>query len=104
MQWNLRLTAAGRGIWQANALRELLAEHGLVISTGKMSALWSARPASVKLADLDAICAALDCEVGDLLVPEHGAAPDTPPALPRTAVEGGHQGTVRRLPRRPTRW
>ena len=79
MQWNLRLAAASRGIWNANVLRRLLAEHGLVISNGKMSALWSARPASLKLADLDVICTALDCEVGDLLVPESAVAQTTWP-------------------------
>ena len=34
----------------------MLAEHGLVISAGKMSGLWSGQPASIKLDDLDVIC------------------------------------------------
>ncbi len=41
MKWNLRLTAANRGIWKASDLHRMLAEHGLVISAGKMSGLWS---------------------------------------------------------------
>jgi DNA-binding Xre family transcriptional regulator len=42
----------------------MLAERGLVISAGKLSGLWSGQPASVKLEDLDVICAVLGCEVG----------------------------------------
>lgn len=70
MRWNLRLAAANRGIWKASELQRQLAEHGLVISTGKMSGLWSGKPASIKLDDLDVICAVLGCEVGELLIPE----------------------------------
>ena len=61
MRWNLRLAAAHRGIWKASELQAMLAEHGLVISAGKMSGWWSGHPASVKLDDLDVICAVLDC-------------------------------------------
>jgi DNA-binding Xre family transcriptional regulator len=69
MRWNLRLVAARRGIWKATDLRLLLARHGLIISSGKMSALWSGTPHSIKLSDLMTICVALDCDVADLLVP-----------------------------------
>jgi len=48
----------------------MLAERDLVISSGKMSGLWSGDPASIKLSDLDVICAVLDCGVEELLVPE----------------------------------
>jgi DNA-binding Xre family transcriptional regulator len=65
MRWNLRLAAANRGIWQASDLQRQLAERGLVISLGKMSHLWSGQPASVKLSDLDVICAVLGCEIGN---------------------------------------
>ncbi|MFI6062464.1 helix-turn-helix domain-containing protein [Streptomyces sp. NPDC051286] len=70
MRWNLRLTAANKGIWKASELQRSLAEHGLVISAGKMSGLWSGQPVSLKLEDLDVICVALGCEIGDLLIPE----------------------------------
>ena len=70
MKWNLRLAAANRGIWKASDLQRSLAEHGLVISAGKMSGLWSGQPASVKLDDLDVICAVLRCQIGDLLIPD----------------------------------
>lgn len=84
MRWNMRLVAAQRGIWKASDLQRLLAEHGLVISAGKMSGLWSGQPVTVKLADLDVICVVLGCQVGDLLIPE----PDTVsrPAEPGTAA------------------
>ena len=70
MRWNLRLTAANKGIWKASELQRGLAEHGLVISAGKMSGLWSGQPGSLKLEDLDVICVVLGCEIGDLLIPE----------------------------------
>jgi len=70
MRWNLRLTAANKGVWKASELQRSLAEHGLVISAGKMSGLWSGQPVSLKLEDLDVICVALGCEISDLLIPE----------------------------------
>lgn len=76
MKWNLRLAAAQRGIWKASELQRLLAERGLVISAGKMSGLWSGQPLTVRLGDLDVICAVLGCTIGDLLIPE----PDKVPA------------------------
>jgi DNA-binding Xre family transcriptional regulator len=74
VQWNLRLAAAQRGIWRSSDLRRLLAEAGLEISAGKMSHLWSGRPISIRLDDLDVICAVLGCDPGDLLVRDPAAA------------------------------
>jgi DNA-binding Xre family transcriptional regulator len=70
MKWNLRLVAAQRGIWKASELQRMLAEAGLVISAGKMSGLWSGNPASIKLDDLDIICAVVGCGVQELLIAE----------------------------------
>ncbi|MEV4179782.1 helix-turn-helix transcriptional regulator [Nonomuraea sp. NPDC049709] len=70
MRWNLRLAAANRGIWKASELQRMLAEHGLKISAGKMSGLWSGEPASIKLDDLDVICAVLGCGVEEVLIAE----------------------------------
>ena len=75
MKWNLRLAAANRGIWKASELQRMLAEAGLKISAGKMSGLWSGRPASVKLDDLDVICAVVGCGVEELLIAEPGKIP-----------------------------
>ena len=70
MKWNLRLAAANRGIWKASELQRMLAGHGLSVSAGKMSGLWSGNPASIKLSDLDVICAVLGCGVEELLIPQ----------------------------------
>lgn len=98
MRWNLRLAAANRGIWKASELQRQLAGRGLVISAGKMSALWSGQPVSVKLADLDVICAVLACEVGELLIPEPGKVPQ-PGAADDTPAPAAAPG-VRIVPRR----
>jgi DNA-binding Xre family transcriptional regulator len=87
--WNLRLAAAQRGIWKASELQRMLAERGLVMSAGKMSGLWSGQPASIKLDDLDVICAVLGCGVAEVLIPE----PDkvtrpAPEQAPQQAVAG----------------
>jgi len=70
VKWNLRLAAANRGIWKASELQRMLADAGLVISAGKMSGLWSGSPSSIKLADLDIICAVVGCGVEELLITE----------------------------------
>jgi DNA-binding Xre family transcriptional regulator len=97
MKWNLRLAAAHRGIWKASELQRQLAERGLVISAGKMSGLWSGQPASIKLDDLDVICAVLGCEIGEVLIPEPGKTgmPGTDAAVP-AAAGGGSAVTPRR--------
>jgi DNA-binding Xre family transcriptional regulator len=89
MKWNLRLAAANRGIWKASELQRMLAERGLVISAGKMSGLWSGQPNVVKLAELDVICAVLDCGVDELLIAE----PESVPA-PKTADGEQQRGAV----------
>jgi DNA-binding Xre family transcriptional regulator len=99
MKWNLRLAAANRGIWKASELQRMLAERDLVISAGKMSGLWSGDPASIKLSDLDVICAVLGCGVEELLIPEpdkvsQGTEQDQPAAA--SAVAGPPPVTPRR--------
>ena len=84
MRWNLRLAAANRGIWKASELQRMLAARGMVISAGKMSGLWSGNPNTIKLDELDVICAVLGCGVDELLLPEPGKVP-----LP--APEGAEQ-------------
>ena len=99
MKWNLRLVAAQRGIWKATDLQRLLAEHGLVISAGKMSGLWSKTPASLKLEDLDVICQVLDCEVGELLLAETNPVPEQRhPDWERGAAAEGPQHLAGRMP------
>ena len=76
MRWNMRMKAAERGIWKSTEMRRQLAEAGLEISAGKMSALWTGTPTTIRLDDLDVICAVLECTPTDLLVcePEKVAA------------------------------
>lgn len=91
MKWNLRLAAAKRDIWKASDMRKLLAEHGLVISVGKMSNLWSGQPASIRLDDLEIICAVLGCGPDELLIPEPGKVQrqTRSTAAPPAAAAGG---------------
>jgi putative transcriptional regulator len=70
MRWNLRMTAAERGIWKSTEMRRRLADAGLEISAGKMSALWTGTPTTIRLDDLDVICSVLECSPLDLLIPE----------------------------------
>ena len=68
----------------------MLADAGLVISVGKMSHLWSDRPLTVRLDDLDIICEVLDYTHADLLVAEKQADRQiTPAAEAEKQVVGG---------------
>jgi putative transcriptional regulator len=98
MQWNLRLAAAQRGIWRASDLRRLLADEGLQISVGKMSHLWSGRPISIRLDDLDVICKVLDCQPGDLLIRSRESGTTTERAV--TAIAAANEPSVRPKARR----
>ncbi|MEV0611637.1 helix-turn-helix transcriptional regulator [Polymorphospora rubra] len=101
MRWNMRLVAAQRGIWKASELQRVFAEHGLVISAGKMSGLWSGQPVTIKLADLDVICVALDCQVGDLLIAEPDTVSRPAPDAARPAADATTPVAVTRVvPRR----
>jgi putative transcriptional regulator len=90
MKWNLRLAAAQRDIWKASQLHGSLADAGLVISAGKMSHLWSSQPVTIRLEDLQIICAVLGCTPNDLLVLEDTPLPaQTPPdSVPLRAAAG----------------
>jgi DNA-binding Xre family transcriptional regulator len=68
MKWNLRMVAAQRDIWRPTQLLKAFEEVGFTPSLSKVAALWSNTPVTVRLDDLDMICAALDCTVADLMV------------------------------------
>lgn len=72
VQWNLRMRAAERGIWKSAQMRRMLADSGLEISAGKMSSWWAGSPPTVRLDELDVLCAVLQCTPSDLLTPEPG--------------------------------
>jgi DNA-binding Xre family transcriptional regulator len=100
VKWNLRLAAAQRGVWKASELQRQLAEHGLVISAGKMSGLWSGDPASVKLDDLDVICAVLGCGVEEILIAEPERVRRITPGEATTAVSAAAGGAPSVTPKR----
>jgi putative transcriptional regulator len=98
VRWNLRMKAAERGVWKSTQMRRLLAEYGLEISAGKMSALWIGDPVTIRLDDLDVICSVLECTPADLLIcePEKVAARRPVKAqagspVPVTPVLGRHR-------------
>ena len=70
MKWNLRWAAARHDIWRPSDLLKAFEEAGFTPSLSKVAALWSGKPISVRLDDLDKICAALGCTVADLLEAE----------------------------------
>ncbi|MEU4639819.1 helix-turn-helix transcriptional regulator [Micromonospora sp. NPDC023814] len=91
MRWNLRMKAAERGIWKSTELRRMLADAGLDVSAGKMSALWTGTPTTIRLDDLELICAVLDCTPTDLLICEADKVAARRPA--KTAVASGEAAT-----------
>jgi DNA-binding Xre family transcriptional regulator len=104
VKWNLRLTAADRGIWKAGELQRMLAERGVVISAGKMSGLWSGQPNTVKLDELDVICVVLGCVVlgcgvEELPLPEPKRVPEPMPASDSQATAVGRPRGVAPRPR-----
>jgi DNA-binding Xre family transcriptional regulator len=70
VKWNLRWAAAKRDIWRPADLLKAFEEVEFTPSLSKVAALWSGKPISVRLDDLDKICAALGCTVADLLEAE----------------------------------
>ena len=88
MRWNLRLAAAERGIWKSTEMRRRLAEAGLEISAGKMSALWAGTPATIRLEDLDVICSVLECAPDQLLICEPDKVAARRPPARATAAAG----------------
>lgn len=101
MKWNLRWVAARRDIWRPTQLLVAFQEVGFDPSLSKVAALWSNKPVTVRLEDLDKICAALECTVADLMEAEpleHQAERDQPQR--RAAGQQGEGGSVRPTPRR----
>lgn len=74
MKWNLRWVAAKQDIWRPSDLKTAFEEVGFTPSLSKVCALWSNKPVTVRLDDLDMICAALQCTVEDLMEAEPIAA------------------------------
>jgi DNA-binding Xre family transcriptional regulator len=86
------MRAAEQGIWKSTELRRRLAEAGLEISAGKMSALWTGTPTTVRLDDLELICVVLDCTPSDLLICEADKVAARCPTMAAAASGGGAGG------------
>jgi len=82
------MTAAERGVWKSTELRRRLADAGMEISAGKMSALWTGTPTTIRLEDLDVICAVLECVPSDLLICEPDKVESRRPPKPARATAG----------------
>lgn len=102
MRWMLRLKAAEQGIWKSTEMRRRLAEAGLEVSAGKMSALWTGTPVTIRLDDLDVICSVLSCAPSDLLVCEPDKVAARRPAREKTADGTGPAKLKPRLGRNRT--
>lgn len=89
MQWNLRLRAAERGIWKSAQLRRMLADAGLEISAGKMSSWWAGSPPTMRLEELDVLCAVLECSPNDFMTPEPDKVAARRPQTSDAANGGG---------------
>lgn len=89
MRWNLRLAAAERGIWKSTEMRRRLAEAGLEISAGKMSAWWTGPPTMIRLDDLDVLCTVLECTLDELLICEPERVAARRPPRETKAASGG---------------
>ena len=102
MKWNLRWAAARRDIWRPSDLLAAFEEVGFTPSLSKVAALWSGKPISVRLDDLDKMCAALGCTVADLLEAEPLAAADGEQEQTKRAVGAATRppGQSGRTPRR----
>lgn len=106
MKWNLRWAAARRDIWRPSDLLAAFGQAGFTPSLSKVAALWSGKPISVRLDDLDKICAALSCTVADLLEAETiasggeeqqqaaGAGDDSSPAVRPAPRRGGQRRSL----------
>ncbi len=97
MKWNLRWAAAKCDIWRPSDLLAAFTEVGFTPSLSKVAALWSNKPTTVRLDDLDKICAALNCTVADLLESEPLAAQEN---KQHSRAVGASENAVRPTPRR----
>ncbi len=70
-----------------------------------MPGLWSGQPNTVRLDELDVICAVFGCEVGELLLPEPVAVPEPAASQSPGAVAEARAVTPRpRTSTRPRTW
>jgi DNA-binding Xre family transcriptional regulator len=102
VKWNLRWVAARRDIWRPSELLVAFEQVGFMPSLSKVAALWGQKPITVRLDDLDKICAALGCTVADLLEAEPLAASEGDEQESRRVAGAADErtGPARPTPRR----
>lgn len=95
------MVAAQRDLWRPTEVLAAFKEVGFNPSLSKVAAMWGGTPVTVRLDDLDRICAALDCTVAELLVAEPLATAEGTPASRPLAVGEAPQSSspVRPIPR-----
>ncbi|MFH9818253.1 helix-turn-helix domain-containing protein [Streptomyces sp. NPDC017230] len=101
MKWNLRMVAAQRDLWRPTEVLAAFQQVGFNPSLSKVAALWGGTPVTVRLEDLDMMCAALNCTVADLLQAEPLAGAQSAPETGQRAVGAEEQqaaGPVRPVP------
>jgi DNA-binding Xre family transcriptional regulator len=99
VKWNLRWAAAQRDIWRPSDLLKAFEEVGFTPSLSKVAALWSGKPISVRLDDLDKMCAALGCTVSDLLEAEPVTGVSGEETQRAVGADNQASGPVRPTPR-----
>jgi DNA-binding Xre family transcriptional regulator len=95
------MVAAQRDLWRPTEVLAAFKEVGFSPSLSKVAAMWGGTPVTVRLDDLDRMCAALGCTVGELLQAEPLPSSAALPQSERQAVgaEGQVPGPVRPTPR-----
>lgn len=99
MKWNLRWAAARRDIWRPTQLLASFQEVGFNPSLSKTASLWSSKPITIRLEDLDMICTALGCTVADLMEAEPVALAQRPQHEDRAVGENDGVDRIRPLPK-----
>ncbi|AKH86892.1 XRE family transcriptional regulator [Streptomyces sp. CNQ-509] len=97
------MVAAQRDLWRPTELLEAFKTVDFTPSLSKVAAMWSGKPVTVRLDDLDKICAVLECTVGDLLQAEPLSAEHGQTTLPAARAVGAPEpgtGPVRPSPRK----
>jgi DNA-binding Xre family transcriptional regulator len=95
------MVAAQRDLWRPTEVLAAFQQVGFNPSLSKVAALWGGKPVTVRLDDLDLMCAALDCTVADLLQAEPVADAQAAQDSGQLAVgaERREPGPVRPVPR-----
>ena len=88
VQWNLRQVMADRGLFQTSELVPLLEERGIHLTREHVYRLVTNTPQRLNTEVLVALCDALACAPGDLIV---GVVAEQKQAKTGTSSEGGPQ-------------